>query len=101
MKAIRTRFFGASNVKGSRVRASDGDGNSVTLGYDHSLNSDQMREKAARALCEKMGWKGAEGLPETFLDHCPFTDQGKRKAIGNGVPQAMGRALARAIRESV
>jgi DNA (cytosine-5)-methyltransferase 1 len=41
-----------------------------------------------------------QGLPPTFLDHCPLTMQGKRKAIGNGVPQAMGRALARAIREA-
>jgi site-specific DNA-cytosine methylase len=39
-----------------------------------------------------------QGLPPDFLDHVPFTMQGKRKAIGNGVPQAMGRALARAIR---
>lgn len=42
-----------------------------------------------------------QGLPADFLDHCPLTIQGKRKAIGNGVPQAMGRALARAIKEAM
>lgn len=42
-----------------------------------------------------------QGLPETFLDHCPFTVAGKRKAIGNGVAQATGRAIARAIREAL
>lgn len=42
-----------------------------------------------------------QGLPADFLDHCPLTVSGKRKAIGNGVPQAMGRALARAVREAV
>jgi len=39
-----------------------------------------------------------QGLPEDFLDDAPFTMQGKRKAIGNGVPLPMGRALARAVR---
>ncbi len=42
-----------------------------------------------------------QGLPPEFLDHCPFTQQGKRKAIGNGVAQATGRALARAIRQAL
>lgn len=42
-----------------------------------------------------------QGLPDDFLAHCPFTVQGKRKAIGNGVPQAMGRALAKAIRGAI
>jgi DNA (cytosine-5)-methyltransferase 1 len=42
-----------------------------------------------------------QGFPETLLDDAPFTDSGKRKAIGNGVPLAMGRALARAVREAV
>lgn len=42
-----------------------------------------------------------QGLPGDYLDHCPLTAQGKRRAVGNGVPQAMGRALARAIREAM
>lgn len=42
-----------------------------------------------------------QGLPPSFLDHVPFTMQGKRKAIGNGVPQAMGRALAKAIKRAM
>lgn len=40
-----------------------------------------------------------QGLPEDFLDHSPFTVQGKRKAVGNGVPVPMARALARAVVE--
>lgn len=38
-----------------------------------------------------------QGLPPDYLDHCPMTVQGKRKAIGNGVPIALGRAVAAAI----
>jgi site-specific DNA-cytosine methylase len=36
-------------------------------------------------------------VPPTFLDHAPWTMQGKRKAIGNAVPLGMAEALARAV----
>ena len=39
-----------------------------------------------------------QGLPPDFLEHAPFTVEGKRKAVGNGVPIPMGRAIARAVR---
>jgi hypothetical protein len=42
-----------------------------------------------------------QGLPPDFLDHCPMTVQGKRKAIGNGVAVPTGRAIARAIRKAL
>ena len=41
-----------------------------------------------------------QGLPDTF-DLPPFTVSAKCKAIGNGVPLPMGRAIARAIMEAV
>ncbi|KKN74382.1 hypothetical protein LCGC14_0391830, partial [marine sediment metagenome] len=40
----------------------------------------------------------AMGLPRDFTKHMPFTMDGKRKAIGNGVPLPMGRAIARAVK---
>ena len=40
-----------------------------------------------------------QGLPEDF-DLPGWTVVGKCKAIGNGVPMAMGRALAKAVREA-
>jgi site-specific DNA-cytosine methylase len=42
-----------------------------------------------------------QGLPEDFLSDAPFTAEGKLKAVANGVPLPMGRALARAVREAV
>lgn len=42
-----------------------------------------------------------QGLPEDFLSESPFTDQGKRKVIGNGVPIPMGRAVAKAIKRAL
>lgn len=38
-----------------------------------------------------------QGLPDGFLDHAPFTQEGKYKVVGNGVPLPMGRAIARAV----
>lgn len=42
----------------------------------------------------------AQGLPRDFTDGMPFTKHGKQLLIGNGVPQAMGKAVARAVREA-
>lgn len=42
-----------------------------------------------------------QGLPEDFLDHCPFTAEGKLKAIANGVPRWMGVAVAKAVRQAL
>jgi hypothetical protein len=59
MKAITTKFHGPTNFKGSRIKATDSDGNSVTVSTDHALNSDGNHDAAAVALCKKMGWTGS------------------------------------------
>jgi DNA (cytosine-5)-methyltransferase 1 len=43
------------------------------------------------AMCE------LQGLPADFTAEMPFTVQGKQKALGNGVPLPMGKAIAAAI----
>lgn len=60
MKAITTKFLPCTNTKGSRIKASDGDGNSVTISNDHgeSWSNGDNHAKAAVALCRKMGWHG-------------------------------------------
>lgn len=49
--------------------------------------------KGFAELCRK------QGLPKDF-DIPPFTVAAKCKAVGNGVPMAMGRAIAKAVREA-
>jgi DNA (cytosine-5)-methyltransferase 1 len=39
-----------------------------------------------------------QGLPTDYLSEAPFSETGKRKMIGNGVPLPMGRAIAQAVR---
>lgn len=41
-----------------------------------------------------------QGLQRDFTEHMPFTKQGKYEVIGNGVPMAMGRAVAKAVRRA-
>lgn len=50
-------------------------------------------QSSFRRLCE------LQGLPDTF-DVEPFTVAAKCKAVGNGVPLPMGRAIAKAVREA-
>ena len=41
-----------------------------------------------------------QGLPATAVDHLPLRADAACKAIGNGVPLPMGRAIAKAVREA-
>lgn len=42
-----------------------------------------------------------QGLPEDFLSEAPFTVEGKRRVIGNGVPLLLGRAIATVIQRAL
>ena len=57
MKAITTKYHGATNTRGSRISAQDENRNRVSLAYDDELSSDENHDAAALALCHKMNWK--------------------------------------------
>jgi DNA (cytosine-5)-methyltransferase 1 len=42
-----------------------------------------------------------QGLPRDFTEHMPFRKDAKLKAVANGVPLPMGRAIARAVRRAM
>ena len=56
MKAIRTKYLGATNHRGSRIKADDYEGHSVTISYPHELSGEAVHRKAADALTAKMDW---------------------------------------------
>jgi hypothetical protein len=59
MKAITTKYHGPTNTRGSRITADDGDGNRITVSYDHSASMGaDVHSQADIALCRKMNWKG-------------------------------------------
>jgi hypothetical protein len=55
MQAIRTRYHGPTNSKGSRFSAQCEAGR-IYVPYDYALNSDENHEAAAKALAKKLGW---------------------------------------------
>lgn len=58
MKAIVTKYHGPTNTKGSRITATDEDGNRTTISYPHELSGEAVHLAAAQALCDKMKWTG-------------------------------------------
>ena len=56
-QGIETKYFGPSNTKGSRIKASAWAG-SVTVGYDYALDTEDNHANAAMALAQKLGWGG-------------------------------------------
>jgi hypothetical protein len=58
MKAIRTKYHGPGNVRGSRFSATSGEqGQKIFMAYDYALNSEKNHAKAARQLADKFNWK--------------------------------------------
>lgn len=75
---------------------------SIAIGGSGKPKGNQGRKSEARLRnrtftheCE------LQGLPPEFLADAPFTLEGKRQAIGNGVPLPMGRAIAKAVKRAL
>lgn len=60
LQAIVTKYLGPSNVRGSRIKASAAAG-SVTVSYNHALNSEDNHLAAAETLARKYGWLDNHG----------------------------------------
>lgn len=56
-QAIETKYLGPTNHRGGRIKASAQAG-SVTVSYDHALDTYDNHRMAAIALMKKVGWKG-------------------------------------------
>lgn len=57
MKAITTKYLGPTNHKGSRIKATEPDGKSITISWNHALNAEANHSDCARMLMDKLGWK--------------------------------------------
>lgn len=70
MKAIKTTYKGPTNTRGSRITASDEDGNRISICYPRELSGMDAHAKAAVALCSKMQWDGVlhgGGLKDCYV----------------------------------
>jgi hypothetical protein len=82
MKAIFTKYHGPTNYKGSRITASDSDGNKVTIPYNYEVSDEDVYKLAADALMHKMGWTGE--LVGGWYTHgmvFVFSNEGKLKRL--------------------
>ena len=78
MKAIKTTYHGPTDTRGSRITASDTDGNSITIPYPHEFSGAECHAQAAIALCRKMGWRGdliAGGLRDCYVFTFAWSDR--------------------------
>ena len=50
MKAIVTKYHGPTDTRGSRITASDEDGNKCTIPYPYQLSGEACHRAAAQAL---------------------------------------------------
>lgn len=61
-KSIATQYFGATNTRGAKIKASVIDGNrvqkSITISYPHELDMEAAHLQAAITLRDKMNWTG-------------------------------------------
>jgi hypothetical protein len=57
-QAIFTKYLGATNLRGSRVKATAEAGPSITVHWDDALDVDENHAAAAKALARKLGWHG-------------------------------------------
>jgi hypothetical protein len=55
MQAIRTRYYGPTDSRGSRIIARCG-GGSVTMPYSYALNTEGNHAAAAQLLLQKLNW---------------------------------------------
>lgn len=70
------------------------DSNGKVRGKQGGADWHRLRNRSVGELCR------LQGLNEDYLDRAPFTLKAKKEVIGNGVPIAMGRAIAKAVREA-
>ena len=57
MQAIKTKYLGPTDHRGSRLKAT-ASGGSVTIPWDYELDTEGNHRYAALALCDKLQWRG-------------------------------------------
>ena len=84
MKAIIVKYLGATDTKGTRLKASDGDNNQLTLSRDYSLDFDKDARRVAEAFINKMGWNvvisGQGGLKNSEVFTITHKSESERAA---------------------
>lgn len=57
-QSISTKYLGATNFRGSRVKATTSSGHTLTKEWDDGHNADWNHRNVAQRLADKLGWAG-------------------------------------------
>lgn len=68
MQAIKTKYHGPTNNRGSRVKASCERG-SLMVEWEHGLNPDQNHRRAAKLLLDKFAGEDVAKYGKAVVDH--------------------------------
>lgn len=89
MQAIETSYWGPTETRGSRIRASC-EGGSLYVSYDHALDPEENHYAAATALCNKLGWDAARFFGGhlasgqwAFVPVFPYDWEQRQKEVAN------------------
>lgn len=86
MQAIQTKYLGPTDSRGSRIKATAGGGESITIPYPYEAREGvDAHAIAARALADKLHWTGTlvgGALPDGYA--FVFTDAGATYPLGGG-----------------
>lgn len=53
-----TKYLGATNSRGARIKATSGSGLTLTISWDYALDVERNHVAAALALAKKLNWHG-------------------------------------------
>jgi len=120
---LNNLWFGGIQHRVRRISFGTRDGLTLPLEADALMPSDQRTALLTRGARRWMDRKSADttrprrvcayetlsiaeslerqGLPPNFFEHSPLTLDGKKRALGNGVPLPLGRAVARAVKQAL
>jgi len=65
MQAIQTKYIGATNSRGSRIKATC-DAGTITIPYPRELSGDECHRAAAKALCDKITTRNVKEYGTVF-----------------------------------
>ena len=80
-QAIETRYLGPTNTKDGRIKASAWAG-SVTVPYDHELNTEDNHRAAAMALAAKCAKHAEQYGGKSIWSEGTWTQGGNAKGTG-------------------
>lgn len=88
MQAIKTKYYGATNHRGARVKATC-DAGSVTVSWDYALGTEANHDSARKSLQLKISRQNERGDNNYTCSNDPWL----RPMVGGALPNNEGYAF--------